>query len=275
MAENSDIREMLYGWVAAQSNLTRIIWAFQNQPRPARPYVLLRMFSDAPMKYTYQHVVAAAGSPGYGQEILGSGSFVVSLFVIGETGIDDVPRDTMRDLRASLEDPDVVRSLRQRQIETISVTDVQASTDYTVTIDDVIVTVTSGLAPTAQSIRDLIVAAVNSADVLDSWVGYIGDVKAADGSGVGDFTLSATPGYEFSPELDTKLTLDAHQGAVDLAYQLEYGINDLTAMLETKSEKRVQMDVRFGLSLRRFGTIDTIEEVEIDLNDLEFEVTSP
>lgn len=275
MAENSDIRDVLYDWVAAKSGLSRIVWAFQNQPRPDRPYVMLRLFNDKPMQYTYEQRTALAGSPGYGYEILGTADFNLSIFIIGESGIDDVPRDSMRTLRGSLGDDAVVRSLRRAQIDAITVAAALPNTDYTITIDDVDVTVNSGVAPTLQTIRDALVAAVNSTNLAYAWVGYLGEVEAVAGASSDVLNLYAGPGYEFTVSLGANLTLSSHQGAVDLAYRYEHGINDLTAMLETKSENRVQMDVCFGMSLRQFRTIDVIENVEVEINGLAFDVSAP
>lgn len=277
MSSESDIMDILYDWVVAKSGLAsdRIVWAFQNQPRPTRPYALLRMFNDAPLKWTSEQIMSDSGSPGYGLEILNTGSFVLSIFVIGQTGIDTVPKDTMRTLRDSLEDEEVGRSLRREQINTVRVSTVAAGTNYTITVNDVDVTVNSGVAPTAQTIRDALVAALNSTNVSNPWVGYLGLVRAVVGGSTDTLLVYADKGYEFNVVLGSRLTQTAYQGAVDLAYRMEYGINDLTAILETKSEKRIQMDVRFGMSLRSYKVVDAIEHVEAEVNDLSFTVDAP
>ena len=69
-----------------------------------------------------------------------------------------------------------------------------------VTVDDVPVTVDSGAGPTKESIRDLLLAAVND---KASGNGQYFDATASEGDEVSDLVLSDRQGIEFSVSVET------------------------------------------------------------------------
>ena len=272
----ADIRSVIHAWFVSESGISRAVWAFQNQARPTRPFAYLRVFKPLGSSRGFRNqVMADADSPGDGLEIVGNSSIVVSMLVVGETGIDTTPQDALAAVQGSLHDDQLLLDLRQRQRETITVQTVLDNTAYTITVNDVVVTYTSGVGATAATIAAGLIAAINSVDTSKSWVGYIGTLTAEAGATTDELIIYGPDGIEYTMALDAKLSLDTHQGAVDLAYQQDYGINDLSLLLETKYEARAQMDVKFSLSVRRFRASDTILEAEIDVNGVTGTVPAP
>ncbi len=111
---------------------------------------------------------------------------------------------------------------------------------------------------TPEDIRDDLVTAINDNQFLES------RIVAEDGAASNELIIKGSVGNDILIEIQAgNLTVDSQINAVDLAYIEDLGIVDVSALLTTEWEPRVQMDIVFNSHSTIFDDVGSIEEVEI------------
>lgn len=258
MGRRTDIQKVIFDWFRSVSGMDdqSIVWSHQSHARPDRQFAELRLFSWISQNgMMEQH----SADPSYPAEVIdygGNGTFVLSIFIQGVNGSDPVPFDILESVQVGIAD-DAKRLLLQRaHTDIIKIAHVHNSTTYTITIDKATVTYLSDSSATALEIRNGLKAAVNA----KSWLA--GVLVASDGAANDLLVLTGIPGCDFTVSVDSEMLITSHTGAVDLSIVRNFGINDLTDHLETKSESRAQMDIKFEVSQNLLAEIEMVQTVE-------------
>lgn len=250
-----DIRKVIQDFIVTATGLagSEVIWANQDGPRPVKPYVLLNIISginDAAPRPS--ELMQDNTSPSEQRELLLSGQLTLSV----NTYAEEYPEayDLMHSIKADLMNDITRGTLKRRQTDTITIDTIIDDHDYTVTIDDVPITITSDASATALEIRDALVTAINDSVFVN--------VAAVDGVADDVLIVNSFPGVEFNISVSAELSF-VQINAVSLSYIRNLGITNLTQLLETKFEGRAQMDIIFATPLHITDKPSIIETVEV------------
>lgn len=258
----TDIRKVIQDFVVDATGLagSKVIWANQGPARPAKPYGLLNIISgidDAAPRPSI--VMADNASPSEQRELLLHGDLTLSINMYALQYPEAF--DLMHSVKAALANDISREALKRKQLTIVEVTTVINDKDYTVTIDDVPITITSDSSTTDKEIRDALVAAINASVFINTQAFDVDD--AGDPLPDNILWVKNFPGVEFNISVSTELTITSQTNAVSLSYIRNNGVTDLTQLLETDFEGRAQMDIIFATPLRITDKPSIIEEVEI------------
>lgn len=112
----TDLRDAVYDWIAPLVAPAPVVWGHQNNPRPAKPYVLAII---TPSRAVGQDYVSPPDNNGIAT-VLGNREFTLMLQYVGAGGYDALER-----VRTSLEMPTVLQSLHADDIASVRVEDMQ------------------------------------------------------------------------------------------------------------------------------------------------------
>jgi hypothetical protein len=256
----AEIEDQLYYWIDQSTGLVAV-WAKEptdseeSAPAPDPPYVVMQ-FISGPRKIGNDDEVVAPAPDGVSEtfQVIGQRDFVVQISAIGPGG-----KDTIEAARMYFQRPSVNGSIQTSGTRTVRVSTVTPLADYVVTINGEPVIVTASAAPTAEEIRDLIVAAVNAAEFPN--------VSAAPDIGpppdVAVFIITGTAGVQFFFGADTKMAIEETVGAVDLVYLSDNDIIEQTDLFDATWEEKQINEFTFGTSTKIEDTPGVIREVEI------------
>lgn len=256
-----DIRKVAQDFMVTATGLagSKVIWANQGTARPNKPYTLLNFIGGINDAASHpEEQMPLNTNPSEQRELLLHGDMTLSI----NTYAAEYPEafDLMHLIKADLAN-DVARgALKRKQLDVVTVDTIIDDHDYSVTIDDVEIEITSDATATDLEIRDALVTAINASTFINTTAQSTDD----DGNPLADNILWVRnfPGVEFNFAVSAELSF-VQTNAVSLSYIRNLGITDLTQLLETDFEGRAQMDIIFATPLRITDKPSIIETVEV------------
>ena len=258
------VRNVIYDWFSVVTGLDGVgsngvpktVWRKKfdvdgPSPRPETPYAMLNILNVQP-RHARQH------RPVYREDseqisYLNERTFTLSTQVVGpdahqymQGAIDSLMISSKRDL------------LRRSQTTTVTVDTVTSLLAYTITLEGITVTYTSDADATAEEIRDGLIIAIDAESGFDYTV-----TADADPS---KLVITSVIGEEFTVTTSDELSYTTEE-AVSLAFIRTLLFMDLTGLLETSFEERVQVDFQFNQGYRTTELATTfIESGEVTNN---------
>jgi len=254
------IRLVIQSYIKEATGLTNVINAKTVEekmgPKPDLPYATYRMITGRIRYGLRDSQITPTDSLSDETRQEGLRKFTISFNAYGDGNTESA--DIIEDLIDRLQNNYYASDLQQRQEVDISVDTVIDVMTYTVTISGYDISITSGVGATAESIRDLLLAAVNLTSL---------GVLAENGTTTDTLKItSVVPGYEWSCVAGSNLIKEEIKDGVYISYIDEFGNTDLTGVLDTGFEDRSQVDIWFTCTNTSFDEIDLIEHVEAEYN---------
>lgn len=253
-----EIENELFHW-AEDSTGVSIVWAKQpdmdndiSAPAPEPPYCVLQ-FITGPTRRGNDDEIRGPAVDRQSEMFRINGQRV---FSVQMSAIGDNAKDLIEAARMYFERPTIGGKIQTPGKRVVRVSTVTPLVDYTNKIDGEPITITSGTSPTAKTIRDAIVAAINAFPFIH--------IRAeSDESDTAVFTIISNPGFQFFFDPDDKLTLEQTEGAVDIVYLGENGIIEGGELFDAVWESKSINEFRFGTLTIMGDEPGVIREVEI------------
>lgn len=270
MATTDTIKRTLHAFVVDRSGLAaeRVIWSFQDAPRPDRTYLDMQIMSGpmAAVDGMDDVLLPDRLSPSELVSNHGQESFTLSLRAFG----DDAPDVVARIRREIYEMPSYEDMLKKRQIVRFVVSSVVVGSPNSVAIEGVPISVTPTSGQTVNDVRAALVTAINAS----TWLAT-GKITAAAASPAGAFDVQGDVGCESLVASLVRLTATVTQAAVDLAVVRELAVSDDTTDRAPGWESGKLLDLQMATNQRNVVSSEFIESVEIQNVDTGSVVTIP
>ena len=258
MAKRIDIEDVIFDGIVAATGLAedQVVWKDQpkdgkeSAPQPTGTYIAMKKISGLrKIGLDDEQRSPRAGSEKQTVSVLGQREFTLSV-----QSYRDAEGGLIQDVLDYFQRPSVGGALGRRQSDVVEVATVTPSVDYVITIGDETVSIDSGLTPTAETIRDALVLAV---DALDK-------VTATAETEVDRLKIEVVRSGEDVPlTLDSKLAFISRQTAVDLVYMRDTGETNLTEFLDGISfEDRAATDIFMNTKSLKEDDVSFIDTVE-------------
>lgn len=227
-------RDALYDW-ASNATALPVIWADQNAPRPAEPYVVLNIITEGieglpwtskPIAPSTQYARMFAAPEYLSTHVYGAGC-----------------SDYLTAMLAALFREDVKPTLIPKQVDTIQVKSATAGQVYSVHINSLLCAATCGTGWSKATLATALALAITTAcEQYNVTAAATGDEIAIQGR--------AGRAFDLIIDVPAKIGLLSHSDAFHLAVRRIGSVNNLSDEIKGQRVQHAQADVEFNASYR-------------------------